>query len=124
MTLFINDTATTEIYTLSLHDALPIFPRTRALAPLEFAVRGAGATPPRRDAVPVHADAHRAARLAPLESRLSQHAVEALLLRLSLHPAGPGHHQRPHARRHPPPARDGRGLALVLAAAIRAGAAE
>src|SRR5258708_12174314 len=24
---FFNDTATTEIYTLSLHDALPIFPR-------------------------------------------------------------------------------------------------
>src|SRR2546422_1896829 len=26
---FFNDTATTEIYTLSLHDALPIFPRRR-----------------------------------------------------------------------------------------------
>src|SRR5687768_18526060 len=26
---FFNDTATTEIYTLSLHDALPIFTRTR-----------------------------------------------------------------------------------------------
>src|SRR5260370_32457033 len=26
---FFNDTATTEIYTLSLHDALPIFPRQR-----------------------------------------------------------------------------------------------
>src|SRR2546425_11974706 len=26
---FFNDTATTEIYTLSLHDALPIFPCTR-----------------------------------------------------------------------------------------------
>src|SRR6266496_5510011 len=26
---FFNDTATTEIYTLSLHDALPIFPRHR-----------------------------------------------------------------------------------------------
>src|SRR6266511_6435506 len=25
--LFFNDTATTEIYTLSLHDALPIFPQ-------------------------------------------------------------------------------------------------
>src|SRR3712207_7000084 len=25
--IFFNDTATTEIYTLSLHDALPIFPR-------------------------------------------------------------------------------------------------
>src|SRR5256885_6184221 len=27
---FFNDTATTEIYTLSLHDALPIWPRHRA----------------------------------------------------------------------------------------------
>src|SRR2546425_7251948 len=27
---FFNDTATTEIYTLSLHDALPIFPRRPA----------------------------------------------------------------------------------------------
>src|SRR5256714_13875372 len=32
---FFNDTATTEIYTLSLHDALPIFQRRRSL-------RGAG----------------------------------------------------------------------------------
>src|SRR6266487_6949153 len=33
---FFNDTATTEIYTLSLHDALPIFPahpRTRSMLP-------------------------------------------------------------------------------------------
>src|SRR2546430_8975431 len=29
---FFNDTATTEIYTLSLHDALPIFPRCRRCA--------------------------------------------------------------------------------------------
>src|SRR3712207_6872646 len=28
--MFFNDTATTEIYTLSLHDALPIFERLRA----------------------------------------------------------------------------------------------
>src|SRR5690348_7569767 len=28
---FFNDTATTEIYTLSLHDALPIFSRTREM---------------------------------------------------------------------------------------------
>src|SRR6266496_2793211 len=28
---FFNDTATTEIYTLSLHDALPIFPKRRAV---------------------------------------------------------------------------------------------
>src|SRR2546430_13465014 len=34
MLFFFNDTATTEIYTLSLHDALPIFPRQRHLMPL------------------------------------------------------------------------------------------
>src|SRR5256885_12769291 len=33
---FFNDTATTEIYTLSLHDALPICPRS----PVEHYVRG------------------------------------------------------------------------------------
>src|SRR5262249_58486303 len=30
---FFNDTATTEIYTLSLHDALPIYQRRRGLPP-------------------------------------------------------------------------------------------
>src|SRR5262249_33454181 len=30
---FFNDTATTEIYTLSLHDALPIFPDSRCCVP-------------------------------------------------------------------------------------------
>src|SRR6266511_5516809 len=29
---FFNDTATTEIYTLSLHDALPIWPQSRRFA--------------------------------------------------------------------------------------------
>src|SRR3712207_8941235 len=33
LVFFFNDTATTEIYTLSLHDALPISPRTRPPAP-------------------------------------------------------------------------------------------
>src|SRR3712207_8512953 len=32
MFFFFNDTATTEIYTLSLHDALPISPRTLGVA--------------------------------------------------------------------------------------------
>src|SRR3989454_2717076 len=41
MFFFFNDTATTEIYTLSLHDALPI--SRRALAP---GSRGAGAPAP------------------------------------------------------------------------------
>src|SRR5437773_7971424 len=40
MCFFFNDTATTEIYTLSLHDALPILP-LRAGGRLHGAVRGA-----------------------------------------------------------------------------------
>src|SRR5256885_11118162 len=36
---FFNDTATTEIYTLSLHDALPIFAGDIQLPPLPDAVR-------------------------------------------------------------------------------------
>src|SRR5215475_14956349 len=42
---FFNDTATTEIYTLSLHDALPIFYAVRLLVVLVFVVvrlRGLG----------------------------------------------------------------------------------
>src|SRR3712207_9515247 len=37
---FFNDTATTEIYTLSLHDALPIYRRTAASYPLPAPRRG------------------------------------------------------------------------------------
>src|SRR3712207_6932221 len=44
---FFNDTATTEIYTLSLHDALPIF-----LFAGELRARAGLAPPPRRRPVP------------------------------------------------------------------------
>src|SRR5256885_16655156 len=37
---FFNDTATTEIYTLSLHDALPIYHRSAALT--EYALQACG----------------------------------------------------------------------------------
>src|SRR3712207_7844944 len=42
MIVFFNDTATTEIYTLSLHDALPIFWFLRCLSCIERMVRGGG----------------------------------------------------------------------------------
>src|SRR5687767_15390476 len=56
---FFNDTATTEIYTLSLHDALPIFgsrfrPKGKPRFPFprngnrSFLFAGCGATPPKR----------------------------------------------------------------------------
>src|SRR5258706_13141236 len=58
---FFNDTATTEIYTLSLHDALPISLRAARGAGGEFPGRrlrraAHGGTP---DAVAVHRSAHR-----------------------------------------------------------------
>src|SRR5256885_17010352 len=43
---FFNDTATTEIYTLSLHDALPIFSASPA-RPAELRLRCRGSTSPR-----------------------------------------------------------------------------
>src|SRR2546430_4373433 len=45
---FFNDTATTEIYTLSLHDALPICHLLRAFTPHSYARRVAQARPPSR----------------------------------------------------------------------------
>src|SRR3712207_7580582 len=42
---FFNDTATTEIYTLSLHDALPISARNPARPGLRGGLRGAGRVP-------------------------------------------------------------------------------
>src|SRR5687768_18111981 len=47
---FFNDTATPEIYTLSLHDALPIYPRARArpaVDPPELLTTAPAAPPPR-----------------------------------------------------------------------------
>src|SRR5262245_47591837 len=49
-----------------------------ALAALEVAVAGADAVRTARDGVAVHADAHRAAGLAPLGARFLEHTVEAL----------------------------------------------
>src|SRR2546425_8607483 len=45
---FFNDTATTEIYTLSLHDALPIYTRHRAGAAAPSAAPAGGERPARR----------------------------------------------------------------------------
>src|SRR5258708_18590359 len=43
---FFNDTATTEIYTLSLHDALPILPDEIVVTPSAFRFPGKGWTHP------------------------------------------------------------------------------
>src|SRR2546429_1504902 len=46
---FFNDTATTEIYTLSLHDALPIFPQNHRPQEVAFQDRGRQVRRPRSE---------------------------------------------------------------------------
>src|SRR3712207_8109581 len=81
---FFNDTATTEIYTLSLHDALPICPGA-----------GAGAPADRRGPRPVAGRARR---------RLGAAGGERLCCDRRRQPTRAGHRQRAGLRR---PARPG-----------------
>src|SRR2546426_7140689 len=57
---------------------------TLALAALEIAVRGRGAALARGEDVRVHAEAHRAAGLAPVEAGLGEDPIEPLELGLLL----------------------------------------
>src|SRR2546430_16280319 len=82
---FFNDTATTEIYTLSLHDALPILWR-RSGAPLARAGIGAG---PAHAASPYRIPRRR--RKGPPEDPLEDGDLDAVLVlrRPDLRGAGP-----------------------------------
>src|SRR5256886_17151117 len=73
---FFNDTATTEIYTLSLHDALPIWRRLRA---------GDGLPPPHRE---------RARQVRPTGSE-ARHRP-----RLWRHPTPPPHRRQGRSEEH------------------------
>src|SRR3712207_8397130 len=74
---FFNDTATTEIYTLSLHDALPILPGPRTAAALRRRGRAHGTAPPRAD-VPARPTTRSEEHTSELQSR--QYLVCRLLL--------------------------------------------
>src|SRR5205814_8870502 len=75
--LFFNATATTEIYTLSLHDALPIYPRTRRRHPPELVGGGPENVPGAwRTGVPEHVPHHR-----PGQPRSEEHTSELQSLR-------------------------------------------
>src|SRR5258708_13479584 len=81
---FFNDTATTEIYTLSLHDALPISELRRGRAGTENHAAGAGLAA-RRAATPVRRHPPLPARRARSEEHTSElqspdHLVCRLLL--------------------------------------------
>src|SRR5215472_15483954 len=68
-----------------------------ALAPLEVAVAGRRRALARSQDVAVHAQAHRAARRAPLEAGVGEGPVQALGLGLGLDPGQAGHDQGPDA---------------------------
>src|SRR2546422_5742881 len=68
---FFNDTATTEIYTLSLHDALPIF--SAHLEGVEVRLQGDRVLLNGRDVTA----AIRTARISGLTSRLTRHAIRS-----------------------------------------------
>src|SRR2546422_8230340 len=63
------------------------------LTAFEVTVRSAGAAFVRRQYVRVHADAHAAARIAPLEARFRENFVETLFLRSGLNSARPWNDQ-------------------------------
>jgi len=69
------------------------------LSALEVTVRGRGAALARAELVGIHAETHRASRLAPLESGVEKHLVEALSLGLALHAMRSRNHEGPDAVR-------------------------
>src|SRR3712207_8197455 len=98
---FFNDTATTEIYTLSLHDALPIWLGRRALPPAGDPVRPAP-SPQRRSAHPgEHRDVPRAPRSEEHTSELQSR--QYLVCRLLLEKKN-NDESTPHHRQYPSPA--------------------
>src|SRR3712207_8201205 len=82
MSFFFNDTATTEIYTLSLHDALPIFEHstdpTSLMAPMNARSARCEAAFPLTPPVPLPEEPAHPAPLpeTPVEVRSEEHTSE------------------------------------------------
>src|SRR5262249_26581048 len=95
-----------------------------ALAALEVAVRGRGAALARAQDVRIHAEAHRAAGLAPFEPGRLEDLVETLLLGLRLDQAGAWDDHGSHSRTDLLAAHHSRGGPQVLDAGVGAGADE
>src|SRR5207248_1076174 len=97
----------------------------RSLPALEVSVRSRSAALTRREAIGVHPEAHRAARLAPLEAGVAEDAIQSFALGLPLYQAGARDDERElHILRHAPALHDRGGGAQVLDARIGAGADE
>src|SRR6186713_2447246 len=65
---------------------------TSTLAPLEIAIGSRRAALAWRQLVLVHAEAHRATRLTPFETRCNENLVEPFLFSLTFHQPGTRHH--------------------------------
>src|SRR3712207_7055257 len=79
LVFFFNDTATTEIYTLSLHDALPISTRSAGRPTTRARGRSSASTSPMSSPTPRSASSSRtttSARTARRASRSEEHTSE------------------------------------------------
>src|SRR5689334_25410768 len=91
-----------------------------ALPAFEVAVRGRGATLFRLELVGIHREAHRAARLAPVEASSLEDLVETFRLRLLFHETGAGNDHCVDIRVDRLAGRDARNLAQILDARVGA----
>src|SRR6187551_3499805 len=73
--------------------------RALALAAFEIAIAGADGIVTGGYQVSIHAEAHRAAALAPFSAGVEEHLVQAFSLRGAFDCLGTGHHQHLHALR-------------------------
>src|SRR5271167_3380861 len=73
-------------------------PPSAPLPSFKIAVAGRSAAFARLQNVWIHSQAHRASRLAPLESRVLKNPVQAFLFGRPLHRLRSRHHHRPHFR--------------------------
>src|SRR5258705_4377912 len=97
---------------------------TRTLPALEVPVRRRRAALAGSEDVRVHPQAHRAARVAPLEARIAEHTVEPFTLRLRLHHHRTRHHECANAGAHSAAANDVARDTKVLDARVGARAEE
>src|SRR5258708_25197746 len=105
--------------------AQEVGPAAGALPALEIAIRSRSASLARLEPVCVHAQAHGAARFAPLESGVFEDPVKAFVLCLRFHQARARYdHRELDVRGQAPPAHDCRSGAQVLDARIGARADE
>src|SRR3712207_8757515 len=92
---FFNDTATTEIYTLSLHDALPILPRLRrdegAAVPRSLAARGRAGAADRASRLGGRFPDRKSTRLNSSHANIS-YAVFCLKKKIVVYTVPPVHH--------------------------------